>query len=59
MEKPQQTTEGKRVYFVMNNTSGVWVKVSDEYSRVGDAVKALEQLLSTYPFARLGGATVN
>ncbi len=59
MEKPQQPSAAKRVYFVMNNTSGVWVKVSDEYLRLSDAMKALEELLTTYPFARLGAAIVH
>ena len=61
MEKLQQSSasEQRRVYFVMNNTNGVWMKISDEYTRVSDAVRALEQLLSTYPFARLGGAVVD
>lgn len=57
MEKPQQSSTDRRVYFVMNNTSGVWMKISDEYARLSDAVRALEQLLSAYPFARLGGGT--
>ncbi|MDQ3730471.1 MAG: hypothetical protein M3329_00515 [Pseudomonadota bacterium] len=43
----------------MNNTNGVWMKISDEYARVSDAVRALEQLLSAYPFARLGGVVVD
>ncbi|HKH19587.1 MAG TPA: hypothetical protein VKB53_01530 [Gammaproteobacteria bacterium] len=59
MEKPKQPSAGKRVYFVMNNTSGVWMKISDEYSRLSDAAKALEELLATYPFARLGGAPID
>jgi hypothetical protein len=56
MEKPEQTSTARRVYFVMNNTSGVWVEISNEYSRISDAVRALEELLAIYPFARLGGA---
>jgi hypothetical protein len=59
MEKPQDATSTKRVYFVMNSTSGVWVKVSDEYCRLSDAAKALEQLITSYPFARLGGVTIS
>jgi hypothetical protein len=59
MEKLQRPSAAKRVYFVMNNTSGVWVKVSDEYLRLSDAMKALEELLTTYPFARLGAAILH
>ncbi len=60
MEKLQQSSASEqRVYFVMNNTNGVWMKISDEYARVSDAVRALEQLLSAYPFARLGGVVVD
>lgn len=61
MEKLQQSSasEQRRVYFVMNDTNGVWMKISDEYARVSDAVRALEQLLSAYPFARLGGVVVD
>jgi hypothetical protein len=59
MEKPQQPSAAKHVYFVMNNTSGVCVKVSDEYLRLSDAMKALEELLTTYPFARLGAAILH
>lgn len=61
MEEPGQSlpTEQQRVYFVMNNTNGVWMKISDEYARVNDAVRALEQLVSAYPFARLGGLVVS
>jgi hypothetical protein len=58
MEEPQRSSTGKRVYFVMNNTSGVWVKISDEYPRLSDAVRALECLLTSYPFARLGGVMI-
>ncbi|MGH8501707.1 MAG: hypothetical protein ACREVE_04395 [Gammaproteobacteria bacterium] len=58
MEKPQHTQPEKRVYFVMNNTSGVWIKISDEYSRLTDAMRALERLILSYPFARLGGMTL-
>ncbi len=60
MEKLQQSSASEqRVYFVMNNTNGVWMKISDEYARVSDAVRALEQLLSAYPFARLGGVVID
>lgn len=58
MEKPTHAKSEKRVYFVMNNTSGAWIKVSDEYSRLNDALRALEHLITRYPFARLGGMTL-
>ncbi|MBA2410813.1 MAG: hypothetical protein H0V62_13980 [Gammaproteobacteria bacterium] len=58
MEKPTQSESEKRIYFIMNNTSGAWLKVSDEYSRLTDAMRALERLISRYPFARLGGMTL-
>jgi len=58
MEKPTQSESEKRIYFIMNNTSGAWLKVSDEYSLLTDAMRALERLISRYPFARLGGMTL-
>ena len=43
-------------YFVMTKSSDVWIKVSRDYLKKHDALRALERLRREYPFARLGGA---
>lgn len=58
MDKPTQPKSERRIYFVMNDTSGARLKVSEEYSRLTDAMRALELLIPRYPFARLGGMTL-
>ena len=55
MERFAKASSKDARYYVINNTGEIRVKVSEEFSSLRDAKRALEQLRKRYPFARLAG----